>query len=273
MTRILKTANSRTSGWSKDQNGRSRFINDGGFVSGMHGKQRHHGGPNTVEFFEDFLGDVIPDQINIVEGSDSGTTDAAILAGGIGGVMRMTTGDAGSGLAADLVQATAALQWQASNGNLCFETRVKASAITTCYFFYGFTDLVTLEGPVISAGSVDTITTQATDAVGFMFDSRMDTDTFHLVGVANNVDATRQAIATVPVVDVYQVFRVEVDSAGAATFFVNGVQVGTKMSGAVTPGVDLTPTICVSKTSVAASMLLDVDYWHVSMDRVTGGAD
>lgn len=251
-------------------------ISFGGYAAGEHGKQIRYASPSHVSFFDDFLGDVIPDQINLVEGTDSATSAGAILAGGIGGVLRLTTGDAGTGYAADAEQLTMALQWQASNGDLCFETRIKPSAITTCQIFVGFTDdASTLEAPVESAGSVDTITTNATDAVGFMYDTRQSSDVWTLVGVANDVDATHQVLTSstagyVPVADQYQTLRVEVSPAGVATFFINGRQVGTPMTGAVTAATDLTPVITVSKTSVTASMTLDIDYLHVSMRR---GAD
>lgn len=244
-----------------------RLVAPAGIVSGSHGSQIAAPSPSRVSFFDDFLGDVITDQWNLVEGTDSATSDAAILAGGIGGVLRITTGDAGTGLAADMPQLTQALQWQASNGDLVFEARIKLSAITTCYAFLGFTDVVTLEAPIISAASADTFTTNATDAVGFMFDTRMTTDNWWLTGVANDVDATMQNSGFAPVADTYEVLRVEVNASGAATFFRNGKQVGSTMAGAVTPGADLTPTIAVGKTSVAASMTADLDYVHVSMAR------
>lgn len=245
-----------------------RLMVPAGLVSGENGSQLHHPSPSMVSLWDDFEGDVIADQWNLLEGTDSATTDAAILAGGIGGVLRMTTGDAGTGLAADLVQVTRALQWQASNGGLAFECRVKLSAITTCYAFLGFTDLAaTLEAPVISASSANTITTNATDAVGIMFDTNMSTDNWWLVGVANDVDATAQNTGYAPVADTYETWRIEVTTGGVATFFRNGIQVGTAMSGALTAATDLTPTLAVGKLSVAASMTMDVDYVHASMWR------
>lgn len=246
---------------------RGELIVPAGVLHGAHGSQIAVGGPSVVAFWDDFLGDVILDQWNLVEGTDAATSDAAILAGGIGGVLRITTGDAGTGLAADMPQLTQALQWQASNGGLSFQCRLKLSAITTCYAFVGFTDLVTLEAPIISAGSVDTFTTNASDAVGFMFDTRMATDTWWLTGVAADTDATMQNSGFAPVADTYAVFRIEVTAAGVATFYYNGKQVGTAMTGALTPGTDLTPTIAVGKTSVAASMTADLDYVAVSMNR------
>lgn len=278
MARILTSLHGQALGLGREgslndgaMRGKRRLISTGGFVAGAHGNQVDLPSPSIVSFFDDFLGDVIPDQINIVEGTDSATSDAAILAGGIGGVMRITTGDAGTGLAADMIQATMALQWQASNGGLSFQTRFKLSAITTCYVFVGFTDLVTLEGPIVSAASADTITTNATDAVGFMFDTRMTNDTWWLVGVANDVDATAQNTGIAPVADQYATFRVDITAAGIAQFYINGAQVGSAMTGALTPATDLTPTINVSKTSVAASMTMDVDYWHASMIRAADG--
>lgn len=277
MPDILTSIRGRDVGLTPDGNdgafkGRKRLISRGGFIAGARGSQITFSGPSAISFFDDFLGDVIPDQINIVEGTDAVTSDFAILAGGIGGVGRFTSGDAGTGLAADLIQANMALQWQALNGGLEFQTRLKMSAITNCYVFIGFTDKVTLEGPTISAASTDTFTTNAADAVGFMFDTRMATDTWWLTGVAANVDAVMQNSGFAPVADQYATFRIEISAAGAATFFYNGKQVGTTMAGAVTPATDLTPTIGVSKTSVAASMTMDVDYWHVAMIRNADGA-
>lgn len=243
------------------------MVERGVLALGATGQQFYVGPQRVVSVFDDFIGDAVDAKWNVVEGTDSATSADSILAGGIGGVLRLTTGDAGTGLAADMIQVTQALQWQASNGDLCMEVRAKLSAISTCYAFIGFTDVVTLEAPIESAASADTLTTNATDAVGFMFDTRMTTDTWWLTGVANNTDATAQNTGSAPVADTYATFRVEVSTAGVATFYYNGAAVGTAMTGAVTAATDLTPTIAVSKTSVAASMTMDVDYVYVSMTR------
>jgi hypothetical protein len=266
MSNILSSLDGRKLGLDKD----GKLISTKGFRSGTHGKQIDVPSVDRVVFFDDFLGDVIADQWNAVEGTDAATSDAAILAGGIGGVLRLTTGDAGTGIAADMEQITQALQWQASNGDLVIQARVKLSAITTCYAFIGFTDLVTFEAPVIAATGT-TITTNATDAVGFLFDTGFTVKNWKMVGVANNVDATFQDSGLAPVADTYATFRVVVTAAGVATFFINGNQVGTSMTGAVTPATDLTPTIAVSKLSVAASMTMDIDYAYVAMNRAADG--
>lgn len=276
MSKILTSLHGREIGLDENR----KLLNLKGFTSGEGGNQFDLQSPVTHVMFDDFTGDTLDTNRWVaLEGTDSATSDAAILTGGIGGVLRMTTGDAGTGLAADMEQLNCgALQWQASNGGLTFQTRLKMSAITTCYVFVGFTDLAgTLEAPIESAASVNTLTSNASDAVGFMFDTRMTADTWWLVGVAGDTDATHQNTALVPVAAEYQTFRIELDKAdsGATTsrarFYLNGNQVGTTMTGALTSATDLTPTIAVSKTSVAASMTMDVDYVHVSMSRGLDG--
>ena len=229
--------------------------------------------PNAgyVALFDDFLGDVLDANWNYVEGTDASPTDAAVFAGGIGGVLRMSSGDAGTGLAADLAQLNSFLNWRAANGDLVMEARVKLSALTNVYLFAGFTDNNALEAPVESAASADNITTNATDAVGFMFDTRMATDNIWLVGVKNDIDAAKQNAGVALVAGDYTTLRVVLSPAGAAYFFINGVQVGTEMAAAVTPTVALTPTIALGNTSGTTPKTLDVDYAGVSMKRNKSG--
>ncbi len=266
---ILTSLHGRLGGFGRALTGGARqLVSRGGFASGISGKSRHHGGPDTVELWDDFEGDVIADQWDLQEGTDGATGSAAILAGGIGGILRITTGDAGTGLAADMEQLTRALQWQASNGDLCYEIRASMSQITEAYAFFGFTDLAaSLEAPIVSAGSANTLTSNATDAVGFMFDTRMTADNWWLVGVATDVDATHQDTGFAPVADTMATFRIEVSKTGVAKFFYNGNPVGTLMTGAVTAAADLTPTINFGKLSTTTSITMDVDYVHVSMSR------
>lgn len=268
MSRILSSIDGRSSGHDKD----GKLISLKGFRSGAHGKQIDLPSVDRVVFFDDFLGDVIADQWNYVEGTDASPTAGATLSGGIGGVLQFSTGDAGTGLAADLAQVTMDYQWQASNGGLAMQARVKTDRITAFYAFIGFTDLSTLEAPVIAATGT-TITTNATDAVGFLFDTGFTVDNWKLVGVATDVDATMQDSGVAPVADDYATYRVEITAEGVATFFINGAQVGTSMTGAVTAAADLTPTLAFGNLSGVDPALVDVDYVHVAMDRaVDGGA-
>lgn len=266
MSQILTSLHGRRVGLDKDDN-----LLVPGVRMGGHGKQISVSSPTKVALFDDFLGDVLADQWAAVETDVDGTE--LVLAGGIGGVLQITTGnDDGNGVVLpDAAGVTSYLNWQASNGGLEIQARVKMSRITNAYLFVGFTDLITIEAPVISAGSADTITTNASDAVGFMFDTNMTTDTFHLVGVAANTDATLQTVTNAPVADDYMTLRVEVNASGVATFFVNGAQVGTAMSGAVTAATDLTPVVLASNLDGTSALTCDVDYIYVAMDRAADG--
>lgn len=252
--------------------GKTRALSEGGFVAGGHGNQFDLPSPFKAVLFDDFLGDVLQDPWNAVEGSDTDGAQA-VLAGGIGGTLRLTSGndDANGTQATDASGVTSYLNWQASNGGLAMQARIKVSRITDAYIFVGFTDVITAELPVISAGSANTLTTNATDAVGFMFDTNMTADNWWLVGVATDVDATAQNVGSAPVADDYETLRIEVSTAGVATFFRNGAAVGTAMTGAVTAAADLTPCVYVSNADGTSTVTLDIDYIHVAMNRAADG--
>jgi len=226
--------------------------------------------PRHIVDFEDFLRDFNSTSNWLVTvGNDSGTPTAALLAGGMGGVLRMTTGNDGT-LAADSVQMTKRVRMlQASNGGLTFETRIKISAITQAYIFVGFTDTVAaaLEAPIMSASSADTFTIAANDAVGWMFDTRMSTDNWWLTGVAATVAATHQNSGYAPVADTTEILRIALDTRGNATFYRNGAKVGTIMTGALTASAYLTPVITVSNVGGTTAKTFDIDYVMSAMNR------
>lgn len=218
------------------------------------------GRPGWATYFDHFLGDALDARWGLAEGTDSATIDAAIVSGAAGGKLRITSGDAGTGLAADLAQFVGELQYAAARGGIDFEVKLQLSRITNAYLFVGFTDNKALEAPVISASSADTITTNASDAVGFMFDTNMASDVFHLVGVKTDVDATRQNSNIAPVAATDVTLRVTGDADGNAAFYINGVQVGTVMANAFSPSVALAPVICLGQFTGTTSITSDVDY-------------
>lgn len=273
MSKILASLDGRRLGLDH----KGRLISLKGFKSGQHGNQFTYTAPNKFAVIDDF------DQgFNTTQWLSKLGTDPAAAAAvnttasdtAIGGVLRLTTGAAGTGVAADSSQLTAkSLSWQASNGGLVFQTRIKLSAITTCWAFVGFTNTVAnaLQQPINSASGT-TFTTTAADACGFMFDTGMTDKSWWCTGTANNVDATMLTSKIAPVAAQYQTLRIEIDATGVAVFFINGNQVGGgRMTGAITPATDLTPIISVSKLSVAASMTLDCDYILAEVDRAADG--
>lgn len=245
-----------------------------GVVMGSIGNQRELSGPEHIGLWDDFVEDGILSTVRwlAVEGTDTATISATPLDGGIGGVLRLTTGDTGTGMAADALQIKQhAKSWSAEFGEVEIQFRVRISQLTDAYVFLGFTDNIAaaIEAPIESAESGDLVTSNATDAIGFMFDSRMDTQEWFCVGVANDVDATVQSSQMAPVEDEYMVFRIEVDSDGTSLFFINGRLIAETVLEGITPDVPVSPIIMVSKTAVAASMTMDVDYIHVTMARIS----
>lgn len=235
-----------------------RFVTKFGFANNI---------SNSVSVFDDFEGDALDAKWNPVIGSDvTGTVPSVAIVETANGVVRITSSDSNTSVAADGAALTRALNWRADTGGLVAEFKVALEAITTVSVFVGLTDNKALEAPIFSAGSGNTLTSDATDAVGFMFDTSMTADTWWLVGVANNTDATAQNTAIAPVAATYETFRIEVSAAGVATFFRNDVEVGTAMTGAVTPSVLLTPVVFI-RSRAASSRYIDVDAIGVSALR------
>lgn len=198
----------------------------------------------------------------LFNGSDAQAVDPVIAAN----ALSVVTGDAGSGDAADASQLIGATGYTLAGGALTLEARLKLSAITNVAFFFGLTDQkAALEVPIVSAASANTITTNATDAIGFMFDTAMSADNLWLTGVNNDSDETAQNTAIAPVADTYVTLRIVTNTAGDATFYINGVAVGSVMTTAAATGVTLYPTIVASARSTA-SRTLTADYLYLRQD-------
>jgi hypothetical protein len=228
----------------------------------------------VVTQFDDFVGGGQALSTTIIngwrsrKGSDGACVDWTTTAA-VSGTVVGTIGNTTASMAVSGTQLDSALSWKANQGNLILQARVKLSVITNIAAFIGFTDQTgALEMPINSAASADTITTTATDAVGFMFDTSMATDDWWLVGVANDVDATLQDMAAAPVAATYATFRIELSTAGVATFYYNGTAVGTSMTGAVTATVALTPIIAGFNRTTTGAPTITADYLYVSADRV-----
>lgn len=221
-----------------------------------------------VELYDDFLGDLLADEWSSKVGTDPQCVAPVILADQVGGVVRMTTGDDGTA-AGSGVQLDSALNWRANKQGLVFEANFAIGPlVTNVAVFIGLTDQnAALEMPIESAASGDTITTNATDAVGVMFDTAMSTDNWWLVGVANDVDATAQDAGFAPSAGTYATVRIEVNRAGTATFYWNGELIGTAMAGAVTATAQLTPVFYVKPRANGVQRHISVDFVRLQQNR------
>ena len=215
---------------------------------------------SVIRLHDDFLGEEVEaSHWQSMIGSDAECRQGVVYADQIGGVVRLTTGDdAGATMAINGTQFQSRLNWRATQGGLELEIRLTMDAITTVAVYAGFTDQVAaLEMPFTLAAG-DALTSNASNAVGVLFDTAADTDNWWLVGVAADVDATKQNSALAPVAATYETWRIEVTVAGAATFYRNGTKIGSTMTGAATPSAALTPVIAVFSRA-ASSRNIDCD--------------
>jgi hypothetical protein len=168
-------------------------------------------------------------------------------------------------MAVNGTQLQSRLNWKAEQGGLVCEFRLAIDTITTVCVFLGLTDQVSaLEMPFTLSGT--TLTSNASNAVGVLFDTDATTDDWWLVGVAADVDATKQDSAVAPTAGTFETWRIELSATGAATFYRNGSVIGSAMTGAVTASAGLTPVVAAfSRTT--SSRNIDVDEVLVQAQR------
>lgn len=221
------------------------------------------------EVFDDFLYQTITEADTpwiLNSGADAQAIDPAINAQE-GGVIRLTSGDAGSGVANDGSQLVCHIPVQADTGGLVFETRLHINtAVTTVQVVAGLTDSTSLELPASVSGT--TVTTNLSNGCVFVYDTNATTDEWYAVGVDGDTDATGNAITgTAPTADTYQVLRIEVDADGeGATFYIDGTLAGTLTAAATAASTNLYATVIVNATTTT-SRTVDVDYVRVRTNR------
>ncbi len=235
-------------------------------ASGVHWRRLGYDSVQKIQLFDDFLGDLIKDEWVLLSGSDAAAVDPAINIG-IGGQIRLTSGAVGGGAAAvDGSQLSSSLNWQASNGSLVMQTQISLSAAANIAVFVGFTDTSALEFPIQSAAVADTVTDNASNACGFLFDTAMATDQWGLIGTKAGTQTVFEASGIAPVGGAMDTLRVEVTPAGIMNAYLNGAQVGTGHASAITAATDLTPTVALMSRA-AASITANVDYVLAEMNR------
>lgn len=219
----------------------------------------------SVVLYDDFVGKAI-DTTNdwgSHAGSDGACVGPAIVAAK-GGRARLTTGAGASTMAVNGTQIDKALTWEADAGGLLMAVRLKATLVTNLCLYAGFTDQVAaLEMPfTIAAGA---LTSNATDAAGFLFDTAATASTIKCVGVANDVDAAMvdTGLAFAAATDRFLV--IEIDANGKAWFYIDGALVA-ETAGCVTKTIPLTPVVAAFRRTTV-STTVDIDYIHCTQDR------
>lgn len=177
---------------------------------------------------------------DIVSGSDAQALDAALVAGSeatIGEVI-LTSGNAGTGIAADGSVMASPLVFEAEEGEIHAIWKAKISNASDIWFYLGFTDVLpstTLEQPFSLATT--TYTSTCSNGCGFLYDTAATTDTIRIVGVKGDTDATHVDTSVAPGTS-YREYKLVINTDGDCTGYIDGTAY-TTVEDAVTPGTDL----------------------------------
>lgn len=212
-----------------------------------------------VYLYDDFLGASLNPAI---AGQNENSGTSAIVVAQEGGVGGLVTGTSSG----NRCQFTTGLNHLPSSGSIVIQWRAKpVTSVADVAYFYGATDTVSLEFPIEISGT--TITSNATNAVGFMYDTAATTPTWRAVAVNADSDATPVVVALngastqLPVAGVYEQFRVEITPDGDAVFYYGqengqeedqGFQQVAFIANAVATTALLTPVAAIETRTTAA---------------------
>jgi len=243
------------------------YKDDGVHVMGIAPERLKSVDPaQRVAWFNDFLGDLLPDEIDITVGS--GTANAVALSPGAGGRVAITSASDDGAITANASSiALDALDWRADQGGLVMETRIQIDDISEAYVFIGFTDVLpsgTHEAPIFLVTTA--IDSDAANAVGVAYDADGTTKEWFHGGVKADTDTAPVYSGSAPVQATYETVRVEVDANGTVQGFINGNPIGDPVENAVTVTTPLVPTILVANRS-ANQVIALVDYWYIAANR------
>lgn len=232
-----------------------------------------------VTLFDDFLeGTLDASRWEDADGTDAQAIGPLITLGSINGECVLTSGDVGDGGTPGNTTAVVdgasingkGLMWQADQGGLVMEARLKITTVAESILFVGFIDEVSVDADVNlciqATGTGDVIKSEVTNGCGMIYDTSFATNPtkFQMGGTKAGVTTTVVG-ATGPSDGVYVVIRVEVSVTGTLEVFIDGVSIGTKAN-AVTVTAPLTPDITVATNDTNES-LVTVDYIWVQQNR------
>lgn len=217
------------------------------------------------DVFDDFLGAALSNFWNAVKGSDGSTATAINVQNN--GIYRLTTG-AGSThtMAVNGAQITGALTLLVSDAGTHWEARLgKISALTSQSICFGLVDVSTLSAPFTR--TTTTTTANGTNGAAFLQDAA--STNAKLYAVAVNAGGSPQSVALNLDVDTaaHHVYRIEIDAAGNATYFIDGVLVATILLAVATTAV-LGSSVGMFSEATSGSQTLDIDYILTQQTRV-----
>ena len=221
-----------------------------------------------VREFYDFLGDVVPDQINATISTDA---TVATVPGGMGGIMKLFVND-GTG---ETAMAAGEVIYEASVGYISAEARIRVDALSNVAFSFGLTDAKTESAgtAVVSMGACDALTTTTSTGAGFAFSTAATNDVIFAWAVDGDSDhACAPANLTLaPVAATYRTYKVELHDQGCgnkarAEFYLCGEHKKT-MTSAITRGTNLTWFANIQTLDNTCTGYIEIDYIDVRSSR------
>lgn len=264
-------------------------VSRGAHATGGEDKASIHipGSSSTVALFDDFLGDLIPDEWAHVLG-DTGYPAAAITTG-TNGVLRMSGSEtqAVAPTAAQALTQGLMKQWKVDsggpkNGRLRMTARLKVDTVTRtaeagrAHVFVGFSDSGGAEMPAYDTGAG--IISNAADLCGFLLSPGGDTGWSLVSAKSTAGDSGDQLVVAgstyAPTSNVYTELEMEIrsgssDTGATAHFWIDGTPVGS-ISSPVGSAIAMTPWIGMFGQDTGWANNLDIDYVAISAPRDTG---
>jgi len=230
------------------------------------------------EFFCDFHGDVIPDELSTSNDTGTITTNVALSGNkaGFASILRMDNSNDGDNEMCEV--SLGANYFRAQDGHMFMEALV-AFERTTMAATVGFTDEYNESGNTLPIElSTTTFASNASTFVGFVIDSDATNDNWHAFWVDDDSD-TSVPIATlntgIPLAaDTWYLLRIDVWDAGSgsqaiAEFFIedeNGKSWQYRNASTIDRDAALVPHIGIENRTTTGAYI-DIDYIHAGKSR------
>lgn len=238
--------------------------------------------PDYFEVFDDFLQNATDATNNWITfaGTDGGATALLIAAANTPeGQATMGNGNADGtedGAASSLIVLTKGAL--TSLGGTVVEYRVSLDALTGRSVWLGLADKIatTTErvGHIVDSGVVTDGGLTLANAVGFSFSSDATATTKWTITSENAtaIVAAEEALAVGPTADIYQLLRIEVNAAGDAEFFIDGVKLAERKAAVATAALLIPYFACDSGTDAQTDGVLTLDSVLFQGNRPTSNA-
>jgi hypothetical protein len=232
------------------------FVNDAEHAANISGSMLE----KRVHFSDNFTQEAI--NADVWTSTVDGSGDSIAISETAGGSLLFTTGTVDN----DASHLGGAIIWNAVTESV-LEARVTIDDVSQSAVFVGFSDAKSESAALLAIGyQGDTLTTTATDVVGFIIDADSSTiaaSTAILAGSKNGTDATPVSSGIVWADGETKDLRIELNADGSANGYIDGVGVGY-IADAVTAATLMCATVQVQTRAAGSGetiRLHRIDVW------------